>query len=535
LSGNIIAGNTEGTGIVLTKGSHDNKISKNLIGLNKSNLKLPNKSGITLQDGSHNNVIGGDKGHANIIAYNLKGGVVADGPRVLKNGITFNSIYSNGGKGISLKNGAHGNIPWLRIWEIIDLGSNNYYVIGQVDDRLRRSKVLIYADDKDQGEHCLTSFIIPDSVRLGWFGIKITLKASNLTFLVSDEKGLNTTEFKIRNYPKQVGTWKWDMDYWETDNVNNFPLNPGYHGGWGNWPPIAELDKEFDNGFKQGDITNVVHNVSMSDGTWCNYFTNYGPEMVTFTGDLYWETYFTTDDDYNLGLLTPPGTGTHMYTQRLFDPSAKGSSAKKIYGHAMDMDDGKYSDDERYTYLKNHLQVSGYLPILTLEIDMGYSFEEYDEHPYWNNLVDAVNKGAGTVRQMLDGSKAIAIGLWCMDCQHHGRSEIHPIFAMAIQDKAALYQANNKSTWHFFVRHWGTQNYCGENFEVPHAYNWKFRFPVPENKKIKSINGSNGYAREEEENTTWWKVYKSANDGIAEVHLENEDDWLVGSVEISWE
>ena len=158
-----------------------------------------------------------------------------------------------------------------------------------------------------------------------------------------------------------------------------------------------------------------------------------------------------------------------------------------------------------------------------------------DQHPYWKKLLDAVDKGSGTVRQMLDGSKAIAMGLWCMDCQHHGRSELHPVFALAIQDKASLTQADVGSTWHFFVRHWGTQNYCGERFKVTQAHNWKFRFPVPDGKNIKSIKGLNGYSHEEEKNTTYWKVYKSGKDGLAEIHLQDEDDWLVGTVVLEWE
>jgi hypothetical protein len=104
---NLISGNGQ-AGIASTAGVTGASIRGNKIGTDRSGKKaLPNTgSGIQLQDGT-NNIIGGLKtADSNTIANNGGTGITFDGGT--GNLIEGNSIFSNGGLGISLVNNANG-------------------------------------------------------------------------------------------------------------------------------------------------------------------------------------------------------------------------------------------------------------------------------------------------------------------------------------------------------------------------------------------------------------------------------------------
>ena len=98
---NIISGNS-GPGIFI-RGSH-NQIAGNYIGTDISGtVDLGNGTyGISIQDTSDQNKIGGSVQKANWIAFNTKDGILINGIDADRNTISFNSIYSNDESGIDL-------------------------------------------------------------------------------------------------------------------------------------------------------------------------------------------------------------------------------------------------------------------------------------------------------------------------------------------------------------------------------------------------------------------------------------------------
>lgn len=121
---NVISGNAVGIKIGDHFGGgpgHGNIIQGNLIGLNALGTgALPNVHGISFQEGSSNNTVGGTQsGAANTIAFNSGTGVlVATGGG---NSVRGNSIFSNGELGIDLD--THGVTP--NDVSDSDVGANN--------------------------------------------------------------------------------------------------------------------------------------------------------------------------------------------------------------------------------------------------------------------------------------------------------------------------------------------------------------------------------------------------------------------------
>lgn len=116
--GNLVSGNRIGIGII--NEASDNIVTGNLIG---TDLKGKNPhhyfgnvmSGIRLDHGSSNNIIGPD----NIIAFNREMGVVVEGTNTLGNTITRNSIYRNTLiQGIELRYGGNKELPAPVISEV---------------------------------------------------------------------------------------------------------------------------------------------------------------------------------------------------------------------------------------------------------------------------------------------------------------------------------------------------------------------------------------------------------------------------------
>jgi hypothetical protein len=57
----------------------------------------------------------------------------------------------------------------------------------------------------------------------------------------------------------------------------------------------------------------------------------------------------------------------------------------------------------------------------------------------------------------------MAVGLFGLDCEHDCRSELHPVYALAIQ----IDEAQNSNTWAIFVRNWGDEGFCSSlNHEI---------------------------------------------------------------------
>ncbi len=102
--GNVIAGNAVDGVELRDPGTDFNRIWNNFVGIASDSITpVPNVYGIYLFGGASNNTIGGVDS-ANVIADNIKGGVILTGNNTLGNTISQNSIFGNGGLGIDLGN-----------------------------------------------------------------------------------------------------------------------------------------------------------------------------------------------------------------------------------------------------------------------------------------------------------------------------------------------------------------------------------------------------------------------------------------------
>jgi len=116
-TGNLISSN-RADGILISSGDSTlNIIQGNVIGTDLSGLRPMGNAGygIDIDSGgvgaSLHNIIGGPiPGQGNIIAFNQRGGVIIVDTASVGNTIDPDSIYSNGGKGITLLNSSNGGI-----------------------------------------------------------------------------------------------------------------------------------------------------------------------------------------------------------------------------------------------------------------------------------------------------------------------------------------------------------------------------------------------------------------------------------------
>ncbi|MEW6730390.1 MAG: CARDB domain-containing protein [Acidobacteriota bacterium] len=105
---NIIAGNLRNGIVIMGNGTMGNLIQGNFIGTIGNGVARGNgQSGITILDGADSNTIGGAQTNlGNMIAFNAGNGIsvgaAANATTVLRNRMSRNSIFSNGGLGIDL-------------------------------------------------------------------------------------------------------------------------------------------------------------------------------------------------------------------------------------------------------------------------------------------------------------------------------------------------------------------------------------------------------------------------------------------------
>ncbi|HOO55283.1 MAG TPA: PQQ-binding-like beta-propeller repeat protein [bacterium] len=115
----IVGFSGAGKSAVLVDGGDSATISDNEIGTNAK----PNDIGITLDNGAQDAIIGG-AGVANTITYNNGDGIYMTDATTVRNKLSQNVIYENGGLGIELDNNANGDITSLVITSGYKDGAN---------------------------------------------------------------------------------------------------------------------------------------------------------------------------------------------------------------------------------------------------------------------------------------------------------------------------------------------------------------------------------------------------------------------------
>jgi titin len=179
--GNVISGNSVGV-VVRDVATTGNAFQGNRIGVQAVGQEpLPNGTGISILGGAQNNTIGGmAKGEGNVISANAIG-VLVDGASTSGHTVRGNSIFSNSGAGIEVRDGGNGGL--------------SPPVISRLDPvegtACAGCTVDIYSDGEDEGQTYEGSALAgPD----GAFEADVDADGPNVTATATDTNG-NTSPF----------------------------------------------------------------------------------------------------------------------------------------------------------------------------------------------------------------------------------------------------------------------------------------------------------------------------------------------------
>jgi hypothetical protein len=97
----------------------------------------------------------------------------------------------------------------------------------------------------------------------------------------------------------------------------------------------------------------------------------------------------------------------------------------------------------------------------TLHIEMKKS-ETLDHlgQDWWKKLNAAADSDEG--RTMVEGARAVAIGLFGIDAEHKGHAEAHPAYALALRTACLPSSSAVTETWAVFVRNYGNEGWCSQ-------------------------------------------------------------------------
>lgn len=211
---------------------------------------------------------------------------------------------------------------------------------------------------------------------------------------------------------------------WNESDDNGFPLNPI-------WAPMAtDITKLPDpsacetkpQNFSDPACSTQSPSIDLPTGwnaTWCawtgsaiNGHVNWFP--VTYVGTIEWSDHSGNDDDYNFNFSTPGGEA---------DVINQGQ--------------------------------------LGLEFDSDETIDHFDT-PWWNEFHDAVDSSDTLAKALvLPTTQAVVAGLLGLDCDHPCRTEIHPVYSLAMpvfdpSDHSGL----GGEVWAMFLRNFGNEGYC---------------------------------------------------------------------------
>ncbi len=125
-----------------------------------------------------------------------------------------------------------------------------------------------------------------------------------------------------------------------------------------------------------------------------------------------------------------------------------------------------------------------------LEFDSDETIDHFDDPTtrWWSGFrrdVDAdgcknssppcLDNTVGSRARRIDGSFAIVTGLVGLDCEHECHTEVHPVWALAINVQHAV----DGDLWAFFVRNWGNEGFCGTSQHFIDFPNNKYTFRLP--------------------------------------------------------
>jgi hypothetical protein len=94
---------------------------------------------------------------------------------------------------------------------------------------------------------------------------------------------------------------------------------------------------------------------------------------------------------------------------------------------------------------------------------------------WWRSFHSAVDDSDASANALINQHQAIIVGLAGLDCEHGCATELHPVYALALQ-------VNNNpgdDTWAMFVRNWGDEGYCSQDQHYLDTNRIAFRISRP--------------------------------------------------------
>ena len=173
--------------------------------------------------------------------------------------------------------------------------------------------------------------------------------------------------------------------------------------------------------------------ITFNGGFWCGPHVNFEP--ITYEGFVTWD-HHAFDDDYDLNVTSP-------------DSALYSTIASRVHIE-FDSDETVDNWDDTGTWW-NRFHHNGV------------------DHCYWkyiNGNWECISDGDAQASAMINGSFVIVIGMLNLDTSHHGKTEIHPVYAMFVRRLPDSDCGGTRVCWAFFVRNWGDEGFCSDD-DVP--------------------------------------------------------------------
>jgi hypothetical protein len=280
--------------------------------------------------------------------------------------------------------------------------------------------------------------------------------------------------------PPPPPTFK-DFDVVATDlDENGFPLNPK----WG-----KQVNSNQSPDFKTFNENDYP--IWKNSGFWCGTHYNFMP--ITYRGQIAWEGHSNSvydDDDY--------------------------------YGPITRADRAAYTTSGEF---------------LHWEFNSEETVDNWDQTSTWWNLFhhNAVDVSDNEAKAHMNNDSAIIIGLLNIDGQHSNPCELHPVYAMFLQQQVVNFDnifpvpaTNNNLVYHFFVRNWGDQGFCSSGQE--YLFYDFIRIKIPGAGKMTAANvykpGDSKF------NQMGWGIEYLPDGALLTFHLNSPSDksWFVGDL-----
>jgi hypothetical protein len=278
--------------------------------------------------------------------------------------------------------------------------------------------------------------------------------------------------------PPQTTFRDFDVVATELDE-NGFPLNPkwGEQANTGQSPDFKDLTDDYP--------------IWRNSGSICGTHYNFMP--ITYQGQVGWEGHSNSvyDDDDYYGMITRPD--------------------RAIYTTARDYIHWEFNSEE--------------------------TVDNWDGTSTWWNLFhhNAVDVGDNEAHSHMDNDSSIIIGLLNIDGQHDNPCELHPVYAMFLQQQVVNFDnifpvaaTNNNLVYHFFVRNFGDEGYCSSGQE--YLFYDYVRIKIPGAAKMTAATvykpGDSKFDQ------MGWSVEYLPDGALLTFHLNSPSDksWFVGDL-----